>query len=499
MISKDAPKLAVFRVDASPDIGAGHVMRCLALADTLAARGWRCAFASQDETINTVSALANSGHALEALDSLDDAGALRGIWPSGCDLLVVDHYQLDAVYESACRNWAPLILVIDDLANRPHDCDVLLDQTVGRSADDYKQLSPPSCRDLTGSSYALLRSQFALTREAALTRRQSEKSLRRVLVSCGATDPHNVTMSVLKGMALAAPGLKIDVAIGGAAPHLPELRREVKKLGLLVDIYVDCDDMAGLMLNADLAIGAAGTSAWERCCLGLPTLMVISADNQRTVAKNLVESGAAIIIGDYDGLTPEVVAAAFREIVMDVERLDQMRTAAALQCNGLGARLLASIINQHASKDGKAVFLRPGTQGDSEIIFDWQQQPETRRFSHNPAVPVAHEHAVWMTDRLEDPDCIFLVIEHGGKPAGVLRLDWVEIVDGGGRGYRVSIFVDPDKHHLGIGTAALLQAEELVSHTRLIAEVLPDNQASHAVFHKAGFEKHDGYYTWEIR
>ena len=462
-------------------------MRCLTLADTLARRGWHCAFACRGETMDAVAALSDAVHAVKTLQGLDDPGELRRIWPDGCDLLVVDHYRFDAGYESGCRDWAEKILVIDDLADRPHDCDVLLDQTVGRRGDDYADLVPPSCGILTGSAYALLRPQFAANREAALDRRQNETGIRRVLVSCGATDPDNVTATVLDGLAMAAPDVQIDVALGGAAPHLATLSGNV---------HVDHEDMAGLMMQADLAIGAAGTSAWERCCMGLPTLMVLTADNQRTVAGNLAEAGAAILIGEASSVTAESVAGAFRAVANDAGRLADMSAAASLQCNGLGARLLASMLDPQVSSDGKAVSLRPATSTDGEVILAWQQRPETRRYSHNSAIPEADEHAAWMVGRLKDPGCIFLMIIHGDEPAGVLRLERTKKPNGAGQGYRISIFISPDKHRLGIGSAALLLAEDVIPDARLIAEVLPDNRASHALFERAGFERNDGYYTW---
>ncbi len=494
----NAGPLAIFRADASPAIGAGHVMRCLTLADALAERGWQCSFAGSSGTSATVAALRDSDHEIQEMEKADDSRVLRDAWPDGCDLLVVDHYGLDAAFESPCRGWAKRILIIDDLADRPHDCDVLVDQTAGRSGDDYRQLVPSSCRILTGSAYALLRPQFAAAREAALTSQKTERPLQRVLISCGATDPHNITATVLDGLELAAPGLKVDVALGAAAPHLLALRQRVDQLALSVDIHIDREDIAGLMLQADLAIGAAGTSAWERCCMALPTLMVVSADNQLTVARNLLESGAAMLIGNHDVLTPDAVAGAFRKVSVDSGRLADMSAAAALQCNGLGAKLLASVLDPYLSGDGNAVFLRPVTSADSGTILAWQQRPETRRFSHNPSIPTAGEHAAWMAGRLKDPGCIFLMVLHGDEPAGVLRLDRTEKPNGAGDGYRVSIFLSPVKYHLGIATAALLLAKDLMPHARLIAEVLPDNQASHALFNKAGFEKHDGYYTWEM-
>ena len=479
-------RLAVFRVDASPAIGAGHVMRCLALAEALVERGWHCAFACRDETIATVSALADAGHAVETLQSLDDAGELERIWPAGCDLLVVDHYGLDAGYESECRDWTEKILVIDDLADRPHDCDVLLDQTVGRSGDDYRRLMPPSCRILTGAAYALLRPQFAARREAALIRRQDDNPVRRVLVSCGATDPDNVTAIVLDGLAMAAPDMYIDVALGGAAPHLASLPG---------DIHVDHEDMAGLMMQADLAIGAAGTSAWERCCLGLPTLMVVTADNQLTVAQNLVEAGAALLLGEAKSITAQSVAKELKSIINRPQKLMQMRKCALSVCDGLGVRRVALEVAPLSTRDGDQVRLRPATMADADLILDWQSDPHTRQFFNTPAVPARNEHMDWMVATIADPGRHLNVIMCNDIPAGVLRLDLRAGECAEESLYDISIFLAPQHSGRGIGTVALQSARQLISSAGFIADVLAENAASHALFRSAGYRSVDGSYV----
>ena len=154
--------LAVFRADASPTMGGGHVMRCLTLADALRDAGWSCAFATAAESSAMVPALARSGHATIDIAS-DDAGEL-GACVGHADLLIVDHYGLGAVFEGRARDWAGQVLVIDDLPNRPHDCDLLLDQTAGRGAGDYAGMVPDHCRLLLGADHALLRPQFLSAR-----------------------------------------------------------------------------------------------------------------------------------------------------------------------------------------------------------------------------------------------------------------------------------------------------------------------------------------------
>ncbi len=476
--------LAIFRTDASPAIGAGHVTRCLALAEALAGRGWRCAFACRKGAIDAVAALAKAGHMVGTLQGPDDADELKAIWPDGCDLLVVDHYGLDAGYESGCRDWAGKILVIDDLADRTHDCDVLLDQTVGRDRHDYADLAPPSCRVLTGSAYALLRPQFAAARAAALARRQNEKTVRRVLVSCGATDPDNVTAIVLDGLARVAPDIRVDVALGGAAPHLSKLSG---------NLHVDHEDMAGLMARADLAIGAAGSSAWERCCMGLPTLMLITADNQRTVARNLVETGAAMMIGDGERVTAESVAEALKFLMDRPHRLMEMRRQALTVCDGLGAGRVVIEVAPLMTRDGDQISLRPATIADSDLIFDWQSDPFTRRYFNNPKAPGRNGHTEWMKATIADPGRHLNVIMRNDVPVGVLRLDLRSGV--AEPYYDVSIFIAREHAGQRIGTAALRTARHLIPQAGFVADVIAENTASRALFRAAGYRSVDGRYV----
>ncbi|HTH15906.1 MAG TPA: UDP-2,4-diacetamido-2,4,6-trideoxy-beta-L-altropyranose hydrolase, partial [Magnetospirillum sp.] len=269
-------------------------------------------------------------------------GAIAGAVCGKADLLVVDHYRLDEGYERAARAHARHVLVLDDLADRRHDCDILLDQTCGRSAADYRPLVPAHCRLLTGSRFSLLRPAFRSSRAASLARRREGVS--RVVVSLGGTDPDNVTPRILD--ALADLPLAIDVVMGGGAPHLEAVRAAVARLPS-ARLHVNVADMATLLAQADLAIGAAGTSAWERCCLGLPTIVVVLADNQRLIARNLAEAGAALVVSPE----PSELRAALRQLQAP-GALARMSEAAAAVCDGDGvARLCDTIDDLLASED----------------------------------------------------------------------------------------------------------------------------------------------------
>jgi UDP-2,4-diacetamido-2,4,6-trideoxy-beta-L-altropyranose hydrolase len=339
-----ARPLAVFRADAGPAIGGGHVMRCLALADRLTDAGWRCAFASRRGTVETVAALERSGLSVQCVEGgpSEESAALRTRFPNGCALLVVDSYALDDRFETACRSWAGSILAIDDLNDRRHDCDVLLNQNLGWTADDYAALAPAASRLLIGPRYALLRPQFAASRPAALAARRDGITLRRILIAMGNFDPDNATETVLRGIDESGLAVEADVVLGGSAPHLTAVRARIAAMKMTARLHLSVDDMAGLMTAADLSIGAAGTTSWERCALGLPALLVVLADNQRRIADALVEAGAADSLGWHERLSPEAVAGALRSLAGAPARLGRMSGCAAAVCDAGGAARVAA-------------------------------------------------------------------------------------------------------------------------------------------------------------
>jgi UDP-2,4-diacetamido-2,4,6-trideoxy-beta-L-altropyranose hydrolase len=334
-------------------MGGGHVQRCLALADALREQGWSCAFATRAGSAETVPALKTGPHILFTLHGGegDEPAELAGLLPSGCDLLIVDHYGRGSGFQSACRSFAARVMVIEDRPERAHDCDILLDPTPGRRSGEYGALIPGGCDFLLGPEYALLRRQFAETRPASLDRRIENDSLARVFVSIGMTDPQNLTSTVLRGIAESGLNLAIDIILGSAAPHLEAVTRLAGELGLDAHIHVDVSGMANLMGKADLAIGAAGSSSFERCCLGLPSLVVIAADNQRDLVDALIAAEVAEGLDDRGSLRPENIATALNAMAGDDVRRAALADHAAALCDGLGASRAAKRCTEKARRE----------------------------------------------------------------------------------------------------------------------------------------------------
>ena len=340
----DTPLIS-FRVDASLAMGSGHVMRCLTLANALRARGAHCRFVTRRQAGDLATRIAAQGHEVLALPapvpcSADATGPAHADWLGApwaddaaqtrtalagqtSDWLVIDHYAIDARWESALRPAAHRVMVIDDLADRPHAADLLLDQSQrDDAAGRYRALLPARCERRLGPSHGLLREAF----DAPLPRRRTGR-IAQVFVYFGGNDRHN-----LAGQAVAAlcqrPTRAADVVLGADHPHRDAVHAAAAgRAGLrLVD---QCEDMAGAMASADLALGVCGMAAWERCAMALPSLVCINADNQREDSLALHRLGAVHCLGDAADLGATDWATAIDGALADPLRMATMADKAA--------------------------------------------------------------------------------------------------------------------------------------------------------------------------
>jgi UDP-2,4-diacetamido-2,4,6-trideoxy-beta-L-altropyranose hydrolase len=341
--------IAAFRTDASLSIGSGHVMRCLTLAGALRERaGAQCHFIGRGGDGDLLALVRSQGHAAHALPPADpgDAAAevLAALRP---DWLVVDHYGIDARWERRARTSCRRILVIDDLADRPHDCDLLLDQNVYADADAtqrYGGLVPPHCRVLVGAAHALLRPEFAAA--GAAPRARSFDPVRRLHVFFGGSDPTGDTLRTLDCLAREDfSRLQVDVVIGAQNPQRAQVMAAADgRPNLRVSVQVA--DMARHLAEADLAIGACGSAALERCRLALPTLTLVTADNQRELAEGLARRGAILPLGPTADLDGERLAASLADALASPDRLREVSRAslALFEGAGDGAAELAALM-----------------------------------------------------------------------------------------------------------------------------------------------------------
>jgi UDP-2,4-diacetamido-2,4,6-trideoxy-beta-L-altropyranose hydrolase len=300
-------------------------MRCLTLAQRARARGVRVEFLCRDlpgALIPEVGAQGFPVHVLPA-DTADELGRIRSIADTATvDWMVVDHYGIDLAWERALRPAAQGILVIDDLANRAHDCDILVDQNYWPDAEHrYDGLLPADCLRLLGPRYLLLRDEFFQAR-APLQR--SFGPVHRLLVNFGGTDEPNVTCLALKAIAeLNLSNVTVDAVIGASNPHRSEVEKRLSRLPR-GHLHVQASNMATLIAQADIAIGACGSTTWERCYLGLPSIVLVLAENQRLAAEQLAQGGVLVSLGGVQGLDSGAIGMALQRLILDPGRRSAM-------------------------------------------------------------------------------------------------------------------------------------------------------------------------------
>lgn len=367
-VGRGIPVKFVFRADASIKIGTGHVMRCLTLADELMRIGNQCLFVCRDHQGNLGDVIKNKGHGLTLLsssklftsypdvDAADEYSSWLGThWQEDArqtldaiksfqaDWLIVDHYSLDASWERQMLSNVRRMMVIDDLKNRKHVCSLLLDQNLGRVFWDYDGLVPADCLRLLGPSFAILRPDFSELRKQSLERREAP-GLKQILISMGGVDRRNLTGAILDALA-ASPlpaDAELNIIMGSNAPHIENVIQRAERLNYKTTISVDVTDMAFRMCHADFSIGAAGSTSWERCCMGLPSITVAIAENQLSIARSLSCVGACLLL--ETSRVKEDLPALIELYARDAdERLRLARNASEI-CDGRGVERVVSAL-----------------------------------------------------------------------------------------------------------------------------------------------------------
>lgn len=365
----------IFRVDASFEIGNGHVMRCLTLAIALVRYGAQCNFICRDLPGNLIDLIRSRGFNVDVLpaplgnfpnvglqskgdidyslwlgvdpetDWVQTRMAIKAKHP---DCLVVDHYGLNKPWESAARALCHRLIVIDDLVDRFHDCDFLINQNFGTTKLLYEGLVPSDCKVLAGERYALLRREFAEFRSLSLLRRGTPL-VRNILITMGGVDQKNITTLVLRVIdACNFQGdIKFTVVMGPNAPWLDDVRNFAERMSKSVYIRVNVENMAGLMAESDLAIAAAGSTTWELCCLGVPAIMIVLADNQRETANRLQKELNSMILEITPNFEDELKRC-IEHIINNTSVQISLSKKSRRIIDGLGSNRVASAISDGA-------------------------------------------------------------------------------------------------------------------------------------------------------
>jgi len=490
-----------FRVDASAQIGTGHLIRCLTLADALQNLGAHTRFLCRHISPFLSAQITQAGHELVTLPAADSSGeGDYGAWLGASqdqdaadtnaalkdrdwDWLAVDHYALDARWEEAVRPMSRKLLVVDDLANRPHDCDVLVDQNLASTSDRYKQLIPAASRRFEGPAYALLRPEFRLAREG-------QTGVRKGLnIFFGGIDAAGVTSQVLDVIAaMPERDFAVDVISGKDNPRLEELRRKCAALAATA-LHVQPPSMAALFAHAALALGAGGTTSWERCCMGLPTIILSVAQNQLAGSAALTRARAAIDMGPLEQFSAERLSALLIRLMAKPWLLAAMARRARALVDGRGAER----ISVHLMR--KNVRLHPARYDDARQAWEWRNDKIIRHNSFDPAPLSWEHHLIWWDKAIQAADRSLLMARLGNQNVGILRFDKQ------GDEALVSVYLDPGLTGLGLGHAILCAGESWLRTARpairaIRAEILSDNVASVRSFEAAGYRPQEGRAAW---
>jgi len=439
------------RTDASIQIGTGHVMRCLALAQELRNNGARVVFVCREHLGNMFGLIESKGFELVRLGPVPDDDLKNGekIHPeknlsqlahsewlradqdtdarqtinalqkdAPWDWLIVDHYALDHRWESSMRQMAEKIMVIDDLADRSHDCDLLLDQNYFQQPGKrYKGLLPEQSQALLGPKYALLRPEFKQARQFS---RMRGNGIGRILVYFGGNDPANLT-----GMALEALGcpelshLLVELVAGPNNQYLDLLKKQAQNRPG-TRLHIQPKSFTELMLRSDLCIGAGGTTTWERLCLGLPGIVITVAENQEAFTAELNKAGYLTWLGRKEDVTVSAIREALlKKVLAYIE--EKTATDMPRLVDGFGALRIAERLMP--SPEG-ALSLRKAEMDDLDLFFFWANDPETRKNAFHQEPIIWDNHQNWFTAKLKSADTFIWVMQTAhGLPVGQIRFD----------------------------------------------------------------------------
>jgi UDP-2,4-diacetamido-2,4,6-trideoxy-beta-L-altropyranose hydrolase len=480
------------RTDASNQVGSGHFMRCLTLAIELKMQGAQICFVSRSLPQHFIEMLKlenmayvplSEGCELDQVDELahsywlgtsqavDAQLTIQALGNQYFDWIVVDHYGLDIRWESAVRICCKKMLVIDDLADRVHDCDVLVDQNYYEDMlTRYVDKVPVNCQLLLGPRYALLRREFLALREQF---KRTNGIVKRILVFFGGVDIDNCTGLTIQALAKLKVDQHVDVVVGAKHPNLEYLQQACDANGYFC--HVQTANMAELMAEADLAIGAGGSATWERCCLGLPTITFCLAENQRKLITDAATQGLLYAPISCDQTFITVVQHHIKSLLENPSLRKLISQNGQNLVNGLGAQRVASTLGCKLLEINRAI------NSDSKNIYEWRNHLEVRNVSRNSKSISWDKHQKWFEKALANNNCEILIGSDAQKPIGVVRFDIEEILA------EVSIYIVPGSGFHGYGRTLLLSAEKWLKKNRpevkiIRANVLINNQSSKYLF-----------------
>lgn len=492
--------IVTFRADASVQIGTGHLTRCITLAEALSRcdECVRITFVSRHILPHLQELIASKGYDLillnnkcesEPIDELphsewlgtsqykDAHDTVSAISNLKSDWLVVDHYALDFRWESMLRSSAKKIMVIDDLADRNHDCDVLLDQNLYHDQETrYKNRISSQCKMLIGPRYSLLRNEFAEFRNKVKPR---ENKIERILVFFGGVDACDYTTKTIIALSkIASCHFFVDVVIGSQHPNKKEIESLCIHFGY--SCHVQTSKVAELMANADFAIGAGGGAMWERACLMLPTLTIPIAKHQIKQIVDVALIGATCLF-DVETYTSDKIKVHIELLIENSSLRKFLSTKSSELVDGIGAQRVTQELRSEIN-----INLRQANLLDEKFLFESRSHPKIRQVSFNKSEFSWEQHQNWFRALLLSSNRVLLIGEYKNKPAGVVRFDLEN------DSAEISIYLVQDSEFSGLGLPLIKNAEKWIFLNRseiktLTAKVIEGNSVSKSFFLKAGY------------
>ena len=438
----------VFRTDSSFEIGTGHVIRCLTLAKELRNREVECVFVCREHDGHLIEKILQEGFRCIALNKytetheikdtdgpvlahakwlgvawLSDAQeTIRALEGKKFDWLVVDHYALDMHWEGLLRPHVKNIMVIDDLADRSHDCDLLLDQNlIANFETRYQNIVPEHCIALLGPQYSLLQPEYAFFHQRTPPR---SGPIKNILIFFGGVDQFNLTGRTLSAfLKLNRYDIKLNLVVTSCSPHWASIQGQVQQHAN-INIYSELPTLSHLLIDADYSIGASGATSWERCCLGVPSLIITITENQKPIAEELDEQGLVRWLGHYDAVTDDMLLEALQTAIDDKD-LESRSLACMTVADGNGVKRVASYLMLNAKTK---LMARLACLNDEMLLLRWVSDPLFSHSDFNPKDITTETHRRWFYSRLRNHErCkIYIVQTIDGMPLGQIRFEYIK-------------------------------------------------------------------------
>ena len=498
-----------FRTDLSLKIGTGHALRCLALSEALKQKGIETKFIFKDYLDGTRPHIEKIFHKPFFLKSeaKEKRGMINGEYRwnkttliqdavetknflrnKDVDWLIIDHYSINKEWEKIVKKEVKNILVIDDLADRDHLCDVLLDSNINPSAHlIYKKRVNKSADLLLGSKYALLNSNFSIVR-SCLRKRSFKKP--NILIFFGGIDINDHTIHAVEALSMLQKNItSVDVVVGGAYANKKALKSLCKKHGF--KLHIQTKKMHELMANADMSIGSGGSATWERCCVGLPSLVIAAAENQKDIIYHASRKGLIYAPSSKESISI-FLKKHLASFITNEPLLQFMSNNCLEAVDGKGSDRVANLLI------GKSLKVRKVDSKDTKNIFNWRNDPLIRNMSRNKKVIKLSDHTAWINKIISSKQDAFLIIEKNKEPLGVVRYEMNELNTA-----EISIYLIPKKIGTGLGKSVLLKADDWLKSNfpaikRINANVLSNNSKSFHLFESANYKLDNSWLSKKI-